>query len=150
MPHLVLPEDVLALVAANFAGRVRWVDGEAEIAPGISVHRVGGHTPGMQVVRVATALRYVVLASDASHFYENVGTDPVRAQVWIFSGTPRKPPPTGHTVSRTGRLVIDVSGQEERSVEPLASPIRARLSRCRAPALLLLTGACPASRRPGD
>jgi len=72
MPHLVLPEDVLAVCAANFAGRVRWVDGEAELAPGISVHRVGGHTPGMQVVRVATALGYVVLASDASHFYENI------------------------------------------------------------------------------
>ena len=75
LPHLVLPDDVLAVCAANFAGRVRWVDGEAEIAPGISVHRVGGHTPGMQVVRVATALGHVVLASDASHFYENIERD---------------------------------------------------------------------------
>ncbi len=75
LPHLALPEDVLALVAANFTGRVHWVDGDAEIAPGISVHRVGGHTPGMQVVRVRTALGYVVLASDASHFYENIERD---------------------------------------------------------------------------
>ena len=63
---------MLAVCAANFAGRVRWVDGEAEIVPGVSVYRVGGHTPGMQVVRVATALGPVVLASDASHFYENI------------------------------------------------------------------------------
>jgi len=75
MPHLVLPEDVLAVSAANFAGRVHWVDGDAEIAPGISVHHVGGHTPGMQVVRVSTAIGQVVLASDASHFYENLDRD---------------------------------------------------------------------------
>jgi glyoxylase-like metal-dependent hydrolase (beta-lactamase superfamily II) len=75
MPHLVLPEDVLAVGAANFAGRVRWVDGDAEIVPGVWVHHVGGHTPGMQVVRVATALGHVVLASDASHFYENIERD---------------------------------------------------------------------------
>lgn len=72
LKHLVLPEDVLAVCEANFAGRVRFVDGDAELVPGISVHRVGGHTPGMQVVRVATALGHVVLASDATHFHENI------------------------------------------------------------------------------
>jgi glyoxylase-like metal-dependent hydrolase (beta-lactamase superfamily II) len=46
-------------------------DGEAELAPGLSVHRLGGHTPGMQCVRVNTARGTVVLASDTSHFYEN-------------------------------------------------------------------------------
>jgi glyoxylase-like metal-dependent hydrolase (beta-lactamase superfamily II) len=75
MPHLVLPEDVLAVCAANFAGRVRFVDGSADLMPGVSVHRVGGHTPGMQVVRVTTVLGDVVLASDASHFYENIERD---------------------------------------------------------------------------
>jgi glyoxylase-like metal-dependent hydrolase (beta-lactamase superfamily II) len=66
VPHLVLPRDVLAVVQANFDGRVRWAAGDAEIAPGISVHEVGGHTPGMQVVRVKTSLGYVVLAAFAS------------------------------------------------------------------------------------
>ena len=32
----------------------------------------GGHTPGMQSVRVRTKRGWVVLASDACHFYENM------------------------------------------------------------------------------
>ena len=37
----------------------------AEVVPGLEVHHVGGHTAGMQVVRVRTAAGPVVLASDA-------------------------------------------------------------------------------------
>ncbi len=64
-------DDVTGLVRANFAGRMQFHDGESELTPGISVHRLGGHTPGMQCVRVNTARGIVVLASDTSHFYEN-------------------------------------------------------------------------------
>jgi glyoxylase-like metal-dependent hydrolase (beta-lactamase superfamily II) len=63
--------DVQAMVGKLFAGRVVYHDGEAELAPGITVHKVGGHTRGLQVVRVATARGHVVLASDAAHFYAN-------------------------------------------------------------------------------
>ena len=49
-------------------------EGDAEIAPGITVHRLGGHSRGLQCVRVATAGGPVVLASDASHYYENFET----------------------------------------------------------------------------
>jgi len=65
-------EDVVGMVRNTFAGRVRFHDGDAEIAPGLSLHYVGGHTMGLQVVRVATRRGYVVLASDASHFYANM------------------------------------------------------------------------------
>jgi glyoxylase-like metal-dependent hydrolase (beta-lactamase superfamily II) len=75
MSHLALPEDVVHLVKANFAGRVRFADGHMSLAEGVSVHLVGGHTPGMQVVRVQTAAGTVVLASDATHFYENIEAD---------------------------------------------------------------------------
>lgn len=71
IPHLVLPEDVAWVADANLRGRVDWVDGDAEIAPGVSVHLVAGHTSGMQVVRVETPVGPVVVASDATHFYEN-------------------------------------------------------------------------------
>jgi glyoxylase-like metal-dependent hydrolase (beta-lactamase superfamily II) len=37
----------------------------------LSVHHVGGHTAGLQCVRVWTARGWVVLASDASHLYAN-------------------------------------------------------------------------------
>lgn len=69
------PGDVLEVARLGFEGRVRFVDGDAEIVPGVTVHRLGGHTPGMQVVRVETASGPIVLASDASHRHDNIGQD---------------------------------------------------------------------------
>jgi glyoxylase-like metal-dependent hydrolase (beta-lactamase superfamily II) len=63
---------VAELVAAVYAGRVVFHDGDAELAPGLSVHHIGGHTAGLQVVRVQTAQGALVLASDATHYYENM------------------------------------------------------------------------------
>src|ERR1051326_4817915 len=60
--------DISAMVRRLFAGRVQFHDGSGEIAPGITVHHVGGHTLGLQVMRVETRRGPVVLASDASHF----------------------------------------------------------------------------------
>jgi glyoxylase-like metal-dependent hydrolase (beta-lactamase superfamily II) len=68
-------ENVTDLVQNVFKGRVRFHDGDDELAPGISLHRIGGHTGGMQVLRVHTARGWVVLASDAAHFYRNLLTD---------------------------------------------------------------------------
>ncbi len=65
-------EDVVGLVRLNFARRVMLHDGPVELAPGISLHPVGGHTPGMQFVRIHTGRGWVVLASDVTHYYENV------------------------------------------------------------------------------
>jgi glyoxylase-like metal-dependent hydrolase (beta-lactamase superfamily II) len=65
-------EDVVTMVRRVYDGRVRFVDGDAEIAPGVSVHHVPGHTRGLQCVRVETRRGPVVLASDAAHFYANL------------------------------------------------------------------------------
>jgi len=65
-------EDVVGMVRSVYAGRVRFHDGDAELCPGISLHLIGGHTMGLQVVRVATRRGWLVLASDASHFYANM------------------------------------------------------------------------------
>jgi len=72
---IIEPDDVLALVRHNFGGRIRFVDGSAEIVPGITVHHVGGHAAGLQVVAVDTARGQVVLASDATHYYANIEED---------------------------------------------------------------------------
>jgi glyoxylase-like metal-dependent hydrolase (beta-lactamase superfamily II) len=64
-------EDVTAMIGRLFRGRVQFHDGADELAPGITVHHVGGHTDGLQVVRVKTERGRVVLAADASHFYAN-------------------------------------------------------------------------------
>lgn len=65
-------EDVVAMVRKVFAGRVAFHDGVDEIAPGVSVHHIGGHSKGLQVVRVFTRRGWMVIASDASHFYANM------------------------------------------------------------------------------
>jgi glyoxylase-like metal-dependent hydrolase (beta-lactamase superfamily II) len=72
MRHAYEPEDVVGMVRRVYAGRVRFHDGDGELAPGVTVHHVGGHTMGLQIVRVATRRGWVVLASDASHFYANM------------------------------------------------------------------------------
>ncbi len=76
-------EDVVGMVRNAYAGRVKFHDGDAEVAPGVSVHLIGGHTMGLQVVRVATRRGWVVLASDASHFYANM--EEVRPFPIVFS-----------------------------------------------------------------
>ncbi|MCB9958303.1 MAG: N-acyl homoserine lactonase family protein [Rhodospirillaceae bacterium] len=63
--------DVQHMVKRVFEGRVQFHDGDREIAPGLSLHWVGGHSRGLQVVRVKTRRGWVVLASDAAHYYEN-------------------------------------------------------------------------------
>jgi glyoxylase-like metal-dependent hydrolase (beta-lactamase superfamily II) len=74
-PFLQRPYDVEQFcdyARAIYGGRVTFHDGADELAPGLSIHHVGGHTPGMQVVRVNTGRGHVVLASDSMHYYENL------------------------------------------------------------------------------
>ena len=76
-PHMQLPftaDHVCEMVRNVYSGRVAFHDGDAEIAPGITLHRIGGHSRGLQSVRVMTAGGPVVLASDATHYYENFET----------------------------------------------------------------------------
>lgn len=72
MRHPFDEEDVVAMVQKLFRGRLVFHDGDEEIAEGLSLHRVGGHSMGLQMVRVRTRRGDVVLASDASHFYANM------------------------------------------------------------------------------
>jgi glyoxylase-like metal-dependent hydrolase (beta-lactamase superfamily II) len=65
-------EDVCAMVRRVFRARVQFHDKTEELAPGLSLHHIGGHTMGLQAVRVWTRRGWVVLASDASHLYANM------------------------------------------------------------------------------
>jgi glyoxylase-like metal-dependent hydrolase (beta-lactamase superfamily II) len=65
------PDHVTGMVRLVFEDRVVFHDGDEAIAPGISVHHIGGHTAGLQSVRVHTERGWMVLASDASHYYEH-------------------------------------------------------------------------------
>ena len=68
------PDDVCGVVRLNFDGRVVYRTGPGEVAPGISVVPTGGHSVGLQFVKVNTRRGVVVLASDVTHFYENMET----------------------------------------------------------------------------
>lgn len=72
--HIRMPftgEHVCDMVRSLYQGRVQFAEGSREIASGVEVHLVGGHSKGLQCVRVRTQRGWVVLASDASHYYEN-------------------------------------------------------------------------------
>lgn len=62
---------VADMVRHVYAGRVVFHDGDAEVAPGVTVHCVGGHSRGLQAVSVLTRAGRICLASDAAHYYEN-------------------------------------------------------------------------------
>ena len=69
--HSFEVEDVVGVVRMVYDGRVDFHDGDDELAPGITIHRIGGHTAGLQCMRVHTKRGWVVLASDTSHYYEH-------------------------------------------------------------------------------
>jgi glyoxylase-like metal-dependent hydrolase (beta-lactamase superfamily II) len=73
--HSIEVEDVVGMVRLVFGDRVTFHRGNAELAPGVSVHHIGGHTPGLQSVRVMTQRGWLVLASDATHYYEHFEAD---------------------------------------------------------------------------
>ncbi len=74
LSHAFEVDDVCGIVRMNFAHRVVFHTGRAEVAPGIEVIPAGGHSAGLQFVKVFTKRGWVVLASDVTHFYENMQT----------------------------------------------------------------------------
>ncbi|WP_346910999.1 N-acyl homoserine lactonase family protein [uncultured Roseibium sp.] len=64
------PDEITQLVRLLHDGRLELHGRDREIADGVTVHWVGGHCAGQEIVRVRTARGWVVLASDALHYYE--------------------------------------------------------------------------------
>ena len=67
--------DVQALEEIERRGRLTILDGDYEVAPGLSVRLSGGHAAGLQYAVVETAEGRFVLASDDAYLYENVETE---------------------------------------------------------------------------
>ncbi len=63
---------VISMIRKVYAGRVTFHNGVDEIAPGITVHHIGGHAKGLQSIRVKTQRGYVMLAADAVHLYPHL------------------------------------------------------------------------------
>jgi len=64
-------DHVMLTVEKLYTDQLHFHNGDSEVAEGVTVHCVGGHSRGLQVVRVQTDSGWLVLASDASHYYEN-------------------------------------------------------------------------------
>jgi len=95
-------EELVAVVRLHFHGRLSLCDGAQEIVPGITVHHVGGHTMGSQIVQVETARGTAVIASDAAKLYRNF--------------TEEIPQPRSHSVSDqiSGyKLIKDLASAED-------------------------------------
>ena len=67
-------ENVTDMVRHVYDGRVAFHDGDEVLDSGLSLHLVGGHSHGLQIVRVHTRRGWVVVASDAAHLYAHMET----------------------------------------------------------------------------
>lgn len=72
LSHAFEVEDVVGMVRLNYRGRVVFHNGDVELAPGLRLHLAGGHSAGLQFVSVHTDRGWVALASDVTHYYENM------------------------------------------------------------------------------
>lgn len=66
--------EIAYIAEANRAGRVRLIDGDHEVVPGVTARLALGHCPGQQIVEVAGDVP-LMLCSDALHYYEEMGED---------------------------------------------------------------------------
>jgi glyoxylase-like metal-dependent hydrolase (beta-lactamase superfamily II) len=73
--HFGDPAEVDELRRIEAEGRLRPFTGVAQIAAGVELVEVGGHTPGQVMVVVETTDGRVLIASDAAHFVEELERD---------------------------------------------------------------------------
>lgn len=73
--HSAEPAELQHLRELRARGRLTLTGTACEVAPGIDMLQVGGHTPGQAIVLIRTAAGRVLLASDALHYYEEMDLD---------------------------------------------------------------------------
>ena len=73
--HPFSVEHVTQMVRHVYGERVTFYSGNGEVAPGVTVHRVGGHSDGLQVVKVETARMVVYKAAWLSDQGQASGKD---------------------------------------------------------------------------
>jgi glyoxylase-like metal-dependent hydrolase (beta-lactamase superfamily II) len=66
------PRKPLAYLAGEAFERLTLIDDEYEVCPGITMHWVGGHSPGGMVVKVQTNEGPAIIVGDALYLYEHI------------------------------------------------------------------------------
>lgn len=69
--------DMPTVMKYAYSKRIRYLNGDEQIAPGIRVVLIGGHTPGNQVIVVSTRKGDIVLCCDAMQLYANIKEESV-------------------------------------------------------------------------
>jgi glyoxylase-like metal-dependent hydrolase (beta-lactamase superfamily II) len=73
VPHPLFPHDSLAYLAHQAWDRLILADeSDGEVAPGISVFHVGGHTMCCQAIKVKTRQGTAIFPSDTIFYYGNL------------------------------------------------------------------------------
>tara|TARA_R110002020_G_scaffold65413_34_gene172872 strand:+ start:643 stop:1557 length:915 start_codon:yes stop_codon:yes gene_type:complete len=72
---LVEETELAHLTELEASGRLRLIDADRSLAPGVDLVLAPGHTPGELMVRVDTADGVVLVTSDAVHFDEELARD---------------------------------------------------------------------------
>lgn len=108
--------NLLAQVAQE--PRTRLFEGELDLAPGVQIIELGGHTPGMSALRVQTSAGQVLLASDAVHYYEELERDMPFSSVvdvaGMYSALERV-----RTMQASGKVDIVVPGHDSATLARL-------------------------------
>jgi glyoxylase-like metal-dependent hydrolase (beta-lactamase superfamily II) len=68
--HAYWPDEIARLVHLLYKGQLHLHGRDYQVADGVSAHWVGGHCAGQEILRIRTERGWVVLASDALHYYE--------------------------------------------------------------------------------
>lgn len=109
--HSVEDKELETLRKAIKEERVVTFRDRFDVAPGVEVIEVGGHTPGQSMVKVNTSEGVVLLASDAIHYYEEYDRDmlfmSVSSLVDMYGGFDRV-----RALTQSGEIDILVSGHD--------------------------------------
>lgn len=73
-PPVGFPREPLDWLARQ-GERLALVDDGHEIAPGITMHWTGGHSPGHMVVKIPTTAGMAIVVGDAFYLYEHIEAD---------------------------------------------------------------------------
>ncbi len=105
-------KDAALLVDLAWDGRLKILDGDSEIVPGIKTMKVGGHFPGLQLTVVQTGAKPVILASDSVHQYDNLEKN---IGMGIFQGNFKDMTKSYDTIRQLNGVVV--AGHDKQVVE---------------------------------
>ena len=73
--EFMYPNEIAELANMQAEKRLRFIEGDYELAPGIMLYQIPGHAPGQMAMTVNTADGQVTLAGDVVYTYENLRYD---------------------------------------------------------------------------